>query len=408
MDDATAMRNALTEAQRAITHGDVPVGAVVVHNDEVIARACNEREHRSDPTAHAEVIALRAAARLLGTWRLDECTLYVTLEPCAMCAGAIVNARVRTLVFGATDLKAGAVGSLYNIAADPRLNHEPIVRHGVLGTECATLLHEFFEEQRVIMGKKHDNDLSWWSPQAIALQEAEVRARADQGELDVRNDFASYRALADGRDPVSAGLHLHNPYKEQHVDALCRDYSNIWRKVSLSAPSSVADLGCGAGYTTAGLKRLWPGAAVHGIDVSEDAIRFARARWGSCQFESRAIDPYEQTYSNTFDFVLCQEFYPFTRTSSSDEHRLWFRFLRRSVTSIGLAVITVSSANRESVNATFGELQEEFQLTRYTLSSPRISRRVPFALSRILGEILSKAKPEWARDIFIIHHSGSH
>ncbi|MFZ9816991.1 MAG: tRNA adenosine(34) deaminase TadA [Ilumatobacteraceae bacterium] len=148
MDDETAMRHALAEAQRAITHGDVPVGAVVLYNGEVVARACNEREHRGDPTAHAEVLALRTAARHLGTWRLDDCTLYVTLEPCTMCAGAIVNARVGTLVFGAADLKAGATGSLYNVAADPRLNHEPTLRHGVLADECSTVLQEFFRAQR--------------------------------------------------------------------------------------------------------------------------------------------------------------------------------------------------------------------------------------------------------------------
>ena len=148
MDDVAAMRHALAEAQRAAAHGDVPVGAIVVHNGEVIASACNEREHLVDPTAHAEVLALRAAARHRGTWRLDECTLYVTLEPCMMCAGAIINARVGTVVFGAADLKAGAVGSLYNVAADPRLNHEPIVRHGVLADECSTLLEEFFRARR--------------------------------------------------------------------------------------------------------------------------------------------------------------------------------------------------------------------------------------------------------------------
>jgi tRNA(adenine34) deaminase len=124
------MRQALSEANRAAVHGDVPVGAVVVHNGEVIATACNEREQRSDPTAHAEILALRSAAQHLDTWRLDDCTLYVTLEPCTMCAGAIVNARVAVVVFGAADLKAGAMGSLYNVAADPRLNHEPKVRHG--------------------------------------------------------------------------------------------------------------------------------------------------------------------------------------------------------------------------------------------------------------------------------------
>jgi tRNA(adenine34) deaminase len=148
MDDVTAMRAALVEARRATEHGDVPVGAIVVRDGVVIATAGNQREQINDPSAHAEVLALRAAAAHLGTWRLDDCTLYVTLEPCVMCAGAIINARVGTVVFGAPDLKAGALGSLYNIAADPRLNHEPVVRHGVLGEESASLLHEFFSERR--------------------------------------------------------------------------------------------------------------------------------------------------------------------------------------------------------------------------------------------------------------------
>jgi tRNA(adenine34) deaminase len=148
MDDVTAMRAALVEARRATEHGDVPVGAIVVRDGVVIASAGNQREQLNDPSAHAEVLALRAAAAHLGTWRLDDCTLYVTLEPCVMCAGAIINARVGTVVFGAPDLKAGALGSLYNIAADPRLNHEPVVRHGVLGEESASLLHEFFSERR--------------------------------------------------------------------------------------------------------------------------------------------------------------------------------------------------------------------------------------------------------------------
>ena len=148
MDDVTAMRAALVEARRAVEHGDVPVGAIVVRDGVVIASAGNQREQLNDPSAHAEVLALRAAAAHLGTWRLDDCTLYVTLEPCVMCAGAIINARVGTVVFGAPDLKAGALGSLYNIAADPRLNHEPVVRHGVLAEESASLLHEFFSERR--------------------------------------------------------------------------------------------------------------------------------------------------------------------------------------------------------------------------------------------------------------------
>ena len=146
--DESAMRDALGEARMALAHEDVPVGAVVVHNGEIIASRHNEREKLGDPTAHAEVLALRDAAARLGRWRLDDCTLYVTLEPCVMCAGALLNARIGRLVFGAADLKAGATSSLYNVCADPRLNHNPPFRHGVLAAECSVLLSEFFAERR--------------------------------------------------------------------------------------------------------------------------------------------------------------------------------------------------------------------------------------------------------------------
>ena len=143
-----AMRVALEQAELAAFAGDVPVGAVVLHEGKIIAARHNEREVTNDPTAHAEVLALRDAASALETWHLDECTLVVTLEPCIMCAGALLNARVKTLVFGAADLKAGATSSLYNVCADPRVNHNPVVIHGVLHNESAVLLKNFFELKR--------------------------------------------------------------------------------------------------------------------------------------------------------------------------------------------------------------------------------------------------------------------
>lgn len=148
MDDLEAMTAALAEAQASLEHGDVPVGAVVVRDGVIIARRHNERERTNDPTAHAEVLALRDAAAVVGSWRLDECTLYVTLEPCVMCAGALLNARIGRLVYGAADLKAGATASLYNVCADPRLNHNPPVTHGVLAAESADLLSGFFVSRR--------------------------------------------------------------------------------------------------------------------------------------------------------------------------------------------------------------------------------------------------------------------
>ena len=148
MTDDQLMELALDEARQAAEHGAVPVGAVVVHEGEVIARAHNRREVDSDPTAHAEVLALRAAADRLGTWRLEGCTVVVTLEPCIMCAGALLSARVDAVVFAAHDPKAGATGSLYNVADDPRLNHRFALRHGVRADEAAELLTTFFASRR--------------------------------------------------------------------------------------------------------------------------------------------------------------------------------------------------------------------------------------------------------------------
>ncbi len=142
------MRLALDQARAALEHGDVPVGAVLTRGDEVLATACNERELRGDPTAHAELLALQAGSKILGTWRLDDTTLYVTLEPCPMCAGALVWGRVGRLVYGPQDPKAGAALSLYNIPQDPRLNHHVSITTGVLAAECGSVLTEFFALRR--------------------------------------------------------------------------------------------------------------------------------------------------------------------------------------------------------------------------------------------------------------------
>jgi tRNA(adenine34) deaminase len=148
VDLDAAMGLALDEAAAATGHGDVPVGAVVLRDGEVIASRHNERERTGDPTAHAEVLALRDAAEVVGSWRLEGTTLVVTLEPCPMCAGALVAARVDAVVFGAADPKAGACGSLYNLCADPRLNHEAEVTAGVRADEAAALLADFFQQRR--------------------------------------------------------------------------------------------------------------------------------------------------------------------------------------------------------------------------------------------------------------------
>lgn len=147
------MRRALQEARQALAEDEVPIGAVIVHRERLIASAHNQREQLRDPTAHAEMIAITQAAAALGSWRLEDCTLYVTLEPCTMCAGAIVLARIPVLVYGAADPKAGAVHSLYQLLSDPRLNHRAEVVAGVSATECGELLSGFFQAKRRL-GKK--------------------------------------------------------------------------------------------------------------------------------------------------------------------------------------------------------------------------------------------------------------
>ena len=147
------MRAAIAEASFALDEDEVPIGAVVVHDGRIIGRGHNQRETLNDPTAHAEMIAITAAASHLQSWRLERCTLFVTLEPCAMCAGAIVLARIPRLVFGARDPKAGACVSLYSIPTDERLNHRVVMDQSVLADECGAMLHEFFAAQRA-QGKK--------------------------------------------------------------------------------------------------------------------------------------------------------------------------------------------------------------------------------------------------------------
>jgi tRNA(adenine34) deaminase len=146
--DREAMGIAIAQARLAEAHGDVPIGAAILRAGEPLAAAGNERELRRDPTAHAEILAIRAAAEALGGWRLPETTLYVTLEPCAMCAGAIVLARIPTVVIGAPDPKAGAAGSVLDVLGEPALNHRPRVVRGVREQECAGLLREFFAARR--------------------------------------------------------------------------------------------------------------------------------------------------------------------------------------------------------------------------------------------------------------------
>lgn len=146
--DKRFMSAAIDQAHIALEGGDVPIGAVIVHQNKIIAKGYNQRHQLNDPTAHAEIIALTAAAEFIGNWRLTSCSIYVTLEPCCMCAGALVLARIERLIFACRDPKAGACGSLYNIVQDERLNHRLEITEGILAEECAKMLQDFFKKRR--------------------------------------------------------------------------------------------------------------------------------------------------------------------------------------------------------------------------------------------------------------------
>jgi tRNA(adenine34) deaminase len=160
-DNKHFMRTAIDQAKIAEENGDVPIGAVIVHNDTIIAKAYNQREQLQDPTAHAEIIALTQAAAALENWHLNGCTMYVTLEPCPMCAGALVLARLDRLVYGCDDPKTGAVKSLYNIVQDNRLNHRLEITAGVLADECSKLLQDFFQKKRLEKASSENSSINF-------------------------------------------------------------------------------------------------------------------------------------------------------------------------------------------------------------------------------------------------------
>lgn len=158
MTDEVYMREALEEAKQAYAEGEIPIGAVLVHKGKIISRHHNRRELDKDATAHAEMLVIREACQLLARWRLTGCTLYVTIEPCPMCAGAIMNSRIDRLVYGSSDYKGGAVESLFNVLTHPQLNHEPEIRAGVLADECSQIMKDFFKERRQVRKtKKREN-----------------------------------------------------------------------------------------------------------------------------------------------------------------------------------------------------------------------------------------------------------
>lgn len=247
-----------------------------------------------------------------------------------------------------------------------------------------------------------NEERAWWSPEALVEREREVRSGTSEDAEDVRNDFASYRALLGGRDVEDSGLHLHNEVEPWRVDTVCREYQAIVQRVLGRTPHSVADLGCGAGFTTDGMHRRWPNAVVRGFDVSHDAVQFARHRWKGCRFVDGAIVPGTRLEGAPYDFILCQEFYPFTRTDVVESHREWMRLLIDNLNNGGLAIIMVTASTAESINHTYEELRSEFRLQRIRIGAPKVSRRLSFQLTRLAGELLRGVKPIWVRNLYVL------
>ena len=245
-------------------------------------------------------------------------------------------------------------------------------------------------------------EVPWWSPEMLAEKERRVRSGFDSASSDVRNDYAAYKSLTAGADPLASGLYLHNEFDEQRIRTLCSDYHRIVRAFGGSAPRRIADLGSGAGFTTEGLRRRWPEATVVGFELSEDAVLYARRQWPRCRFESGAIRHDVALAGGPFDLILCQEFYPFTRTGRIADHSRWIDFLNANLAAGGVALITVTSSNAESINATYAALHRGVGLQRIRLAAPRLARRLPFVLSRAAGSALAVLRPSWSRSVYVV------
>lgn len=247
-----------------------------------------------------------------------------------------------------------------------------------------------------------NDERAWWSPEALTERESEVRTGSSDDADDLRNDFASYRALARGGDPQSSGLHLHNEVEPWRIDTVCRDYKVIVRRTLGRLPTSVADLGCGAGFTTDGLHRTWPDAIVTGFDVSHDAVRYARNRWVACTFVEGAITPDEILGGAPFDVIVCQEFYPFSRTDSVSAHATWLEMLRRSLSQRGVALILVWSGTNNSINDSYRSIQCQFHVTRYLLPAPRIAVKIHPLFSGLAGRLLHLVRRDWVFSLYVL------
>jgi len=242
----------------------------------------------------------------------------------------------------------------------------------------------------------------WWTPDQLTATEEQVRVSLRDTMPDIRNDYGSYGALAEGADPVTSGLYLHNEFESWRVATLCADYLHLMARTSGESPARIADLGCGAGFTTVGLKQQWPNAQVVGFELSHDAVAYARRRWSACEFIQGAVRLNKPLIGAPFDLILCQEFYPFTRTAAASDHAQWLELISSNLSARGVGIVTVSSATRQCINTTYPDLHRQLNLQRVHLAAPRLGRRLPHVLSRAAGSLLRIARPKWARSVYLL------
>ena len=242
----------------------------------------------------------------------------------------------------------------------------------------------------------------WWEPDNLANYEKEVRTKFAVDDFDVSGDFGSYKAIKEGIDIKDSNLAYHNVCKEEKLKNVLVDYIKLLKKENYNSPKTIADIGCGAGFTTNALKKVYVNSMVYGYEISHDAVEYAKINFPNCQFEQKKINPISDLSEIKFDFILCQEFYPFTRTKDHKIHSQWLKFLLNNLKKDGIALITVSSSSVESINYSYESLKNDFPLKKIILAHPRLSSKIPFLLSRLMGEIAALTWKRLGRQIYFL------
>ncbi len=246
------------------------------------------------------------------------------------------------------------------------------------------------------------NDSEWWEPNILAKQEKELRKILLANNFAKAGDFESYKAIKEGVALEDSNLVYHNLFQEKRLKQVLHDYVNLLNNENCRTPNTIADLGCGAGFTTNALKNVYLNSLVFGYEISHDAIFFAKKNFPRCNFEQKQIDPKFALSEIKFDLIICQEFYPFTRTKNLAKHIEWVQFLINNLNKDGIALITVTASNLESINCSYKTLKNNFNLQKYTFLSPRISLKLPLILSKVLGKFSVFAWRRLGRHVFLL------